>query len=188
MCMCCLVISPIQISYFFTTPLPYKLVNLTWAHWRVVCMYLQSPLHIARISACQPASTPYPPPPNTSVGLPVCQMGCSINDGVHVDYFLRTSGRGVKACFFVLWHTVQGRVGVGMSPLVCNQSNIEMLSQNRGWTDFSNGGDRGGAMSVSVSSRDILWPIKLNACCHQQRMSSFFSRYRWQGRGTVKNK
>ena len=48
-----------------------------------------------------------------------------------VDYFLRTSDIGVKACFFVLWHTVQGRVGVGMSAVVCNQSNIEMLSQNK---------------------------------------------------------
>ena len=27
---------------------------------------------------------------------------------------------GVKACFFVLWQTGQGRVGVGMSVLVCN--------------------------------------------------------------------
>ena len=49
-----------------------------------------------------------------------------------VDYFLRTSGRGVKACFLVLWQTGQGRVGVGMSAVVCNQSNIEILSQNRG--------------------------------------------------------
>ena len=35
---------------------------------------------------------------------------------------------GVKTCFFALW---QGG-GVGMSAVVCNQSNIEMLSQNRG--------------------------------------------------------
>ena len=39
---------------------------------------------------------------------------------------------GVKACFFVLWQTGQGRVGVGMSAVVCNKSNSEMLSQNRG--------------------------------------------------------
>ena len=39
---------------------------------------------------------------------------------------------GVKECFFVLWQTGQGRVGVGMSAVVCNQSNIEMLSQKRG--------------------------------------------------------
>ena len=38
----------------------------------------------------------------------------------------------LKTCFFVLWQTGQGRVGVGMSAVVCNQSNIEMLSQNRG--------------------------------------------------------
>ena len=51
---------------------------------------------------------------------------------ISVDYCLRTSDRGVKACFFVLWQTGQGRVGVGMSATVCNQSIIEMLSQNRG--------------------------------------------------------
>ena len=48
-----------------------------------------------------------------------------------VDYFLRTSGGGVRACFFVLWQTGQGRFGVGMSAVACNQSNIEMLSQNK---------------------------------------------------------
>ena len=48
-------------------------------------------------------------------------------------FFLWTSGIvGVKACLFVLWQTGQARVGVGMSAVVCNQSNIEMLSQNRG--------------------------------------------------------
>ena len=49
-----------------------------------------------------------------------------------VDYFLSTNGRGAKVCFFVLWQTGQGRVGVGMSAMVCDQSNIEMLLQNRG--------------------------------------------------------
>ena len=43
-----------------------------------------------------------------------------------------------------------------MSAVVCNQSTIEMLSQNRGGTYFSSGGDRGGAMSVIVSSLNIL--------------------------------
>ena len=36
---------------------------------------------------------------------------------------------GVKACFSVLWQTGQGRVGVGMSAVVCNQSNIDKLLQ-----------------------------------------------------------
>ena len=43
---------------------------------------------------------------------------------------------GVEKCFFVLWQTGQGWAGEGggggMSATVCNQSNIELLSQNRG--------------------------------------------------------
>ena len=38
-----------------------------------------------------------------------------------VDYFLRASGRGVEVCFFVLWQTGQG--GVGMAAVVCIQTN-----------------------------------------------------------------
>ena len=37
---------------------------------------------------------------------------------------------GVKACFFVFWQTGQG--GGRDVAMVCNQSNIEMLSQTRG--------------------------------------------------------
>ena len=53
-----------------------------------------------------------------------------------------------------------------MAAMVCNQSIIEMLSQNREWTDFCNGGDRGGAMSVIVSSLVILWPLEMLKVAH----------------------